>query len=92
MPGARNDARLNFRLSGELKKTIEDAAAELGQSVSDFALATLARKARSVLRDQATTRIGGRDRKRFMQLLDDTSTEPNEALSKAARRYRKQVG
>jgi len=92
MPGGKNDARLNFRLSGELKKTIEDAAAEMGQSISDFAISTLAQKARNVLRNQTITRLGERDRKQFMKLLDDTATEPNEALIKAADRYKKQVG
>ena len=35
MAETKNDARLNFRLTGELKKTIEAAASEMGQSVSD---------------------------------------------------------
>ncbi len=35
------DARLNFRLSADLKEVIEEAAASLGQSVSDFAVSTL---------------------------------------------------
>ena len=37
-----NDARLNFRLPADLKQTIEEAAARLGQSVTDFAVSTLA--------------------------------------------------
>jgi len=42
----KSDARLNFRLPEELKATIEKAAAQLGQSVSDFAVSTLVREAR----------------------------------------------
>jgi len=49
MSTAGSDARLNFRLSSELKETIEQAAAELGQSVSDFAVSTLVQSARKVL-------------------------------------------
>lgn len=87
-----NEARINFRLSGELKKTIEDAAAEMGQSISDFAISTLTQAARQILRDHAITRLSERDRRRFVALLDDVSTRPNKALTAAAKRYRKQVG
>jgi len=44
-----HDARLNFRLPADLKTTIEEAAACLGQSVSDFAVSTLAQTARNVI-------------------------------------------
>ena len=46
--GAR-DSRLNFRLPTDLKEVIEEAAATLGQSVSDFAVSTLVRQARTVI-------------------------------------------
>ena len=38
MPTTNSDARINFRLSLELKKTIEDAAAEMGSpsAISPF--------------------------------------------------------
>ncbi len=45
----RNEARLNFRLPADLKAVIEEAAATLGQSVSDFAISTLVQTARTVL-------------------------------------------
>ena len=92
MSSAKSTARINFRLRGDLKKTIEDAAAEMGQSISDFAVATLVQKARRILRDQQITRLSDRDRKRFVAMLDDSSSRPNEALVKAVKRYRKQVG
>jgi uncharacterized protein (DUF1778 family) len=91
MPGAKSEARLNFRLAGELKKTIEEAAAQMGQTVSDFAVSTLVRTARRILRDQQVTRLSERDRQLFVEMLDDQSTKPNRALVKAANRYRKQV-
>lgn len=91
MPVPKSQARLNFRLSGELKKIIEDAAAEMGQSVSDFAVSTLVESARKILHEQSATRLSERDRQRFAQMLDDPSSEPNEALVKAARRYKRQV-
>ena len=92
MPTAKCDARINFRLSSELKKTIEDAAAEMGQSVSDFAISTLVRTARKILHDQQVTRLSERDRQLFVAMLDDELTKPNDALMKAAKRYKKQVG
>lgn len=92
MSTAKSDARINFRLSSDLKKTIEDAAAEMGQSVSDFAIATLVQTARRILHDQQVTRLSERDRQRFLAMLDDESSKPNDALAKAAKRYKKHVG
>jgi len=92
MATTNSDARINFRLSSELKKTIEDAAAEMGQSISDFAISTLVRTARKILHDQQVTRLSERDRQQFVAMLDDESSNPNDALVKAAKRYKKQVG
>jgi len=89
---ARNEARLNFRLSSDSKVVIEEAAAALGQSTSDFAVSTLVQTARSVLRQQTVTELSNRDRDRFIALLDDAEARPNKALSEAARRYRKHLG
>ena len=82
--GAR-DARLNFRLSSDLKEVIEEAAAFLGQSVSDFAVSTLTQQARSVIEQRNVTLLSDRDRDRFITLLDDAEARPNAALIKAAK-------
>jgi uncharacterized protein (DUF1778 family) len=92
VPTTNSDARINFRLSSDLKKTIEDAAAEMGQSISDFAVSTLVQTARKILHDQQVTRLTERDRRLFMAMLDDESSKPSDALVKAAKRYKKQVG
>lgn len=92
MPGTTSDARLNFRLKGELKQTIEDAAAQMGQTVSDFAISTLVQASRRILHERQVTRLSERDRQLFAEMLDDQSTKPNKALVKAAKRYKKQVG
>jgi uncharacterized protein (DUF1778 family) len=89
--GAR-DARLNFRLPAELKDVIEEAAASLGQSVSDFAVSTLVQQARSVIEQRNVTTLSDRDRERFIALLDDAEGRPNAALVKAAKRYKKRLG
>jgi uncharacterized protein (DUF1778 family) len=89
--GAR-DARLNFRLPSDLKEVIEEAAASLGQSVSDFAVSTLVQQARSVIEQRNVTVLSDRDRDRFSDLLDEAEARPNAALTKAAKRYKKQLG
>jgi uncharacterized protein (DUF1778 family) len=91
MPTAKSDARINFRLSSELKQTIEDAAAEMGQSVSDFAVSTLVSTARKILHDQQITRLTDRDQQLFLAAIDGESSKPNDALVEAARRYKKQI-
>lgn len=86
-----SDARLNFRLTSQLKKTIEDAAAHTGQTVSDFAISTLVQASRRVLHEQQVTRLTERDRKIFVELLDNDSAKPNAALTRSAQRYKKEV-
>ena len=89
--GAR-DARLNFRLPSDLKEVIEEAAASLGQSVSDFAVSTLVHQARSVIEQRNVTALSDRDRDRFIALLEDAEARPNAALVKAAKRYKRSLG
>ena len=88
----RSDARINVRISSELKETIEDAAAALGQSVNEFTISTVVREARLVLQESQVTRLSNRDRDVFLQMLDDVDRKPNAALKAAANRYRKQRG
>lgn len=85
----RNDARLNFRLPSRLKRTIEQAAAQTGQSVSDFAISTLVRSAQEVMEQSTETRLSDRDRDLFLAMLDDVDARPNDALAEAAKRYKK---
>lgn len=92
MTESKNDARLNFRINSELKKTIEDAAVQTGQTVSDFAVSTLIQVSRKILMDEQVTRLTDRDRQRFAAMLDNESTKPNASLVKAAKQYKKQVG
>lgn len=87
----KSAARLNFRLPAEHKSAIEQAAAALGQSVSDFAVATLVQTAQRVIREHDTTVLTNRDRDRFLAALDDDSLRPNAALRKAAARYKRRM-
>lgn len=88
----RNDARINVRLPTELKRTIEEAASALGQTVSEFAISTVVREARQILQDAQVTRLSHRDRDRFLAALDAVDAKPNAALKAAARRYGKRRG
>jgi uncharacterized protein (DUF1778 family) len=88
----RRCAWLNLLLPTELKDVIEAAAARLGQSVSDYAVATLVQNARTVLQQHDVTMLSNRDRDIFVALLDDADDWPNKALVDAAKRYRKHFG
>jgi Protein of unknown function (DUF1778) len=57
-----------------LEKTIEDAAAEMGQSISDFLISHLVHAARKILHEQQVTLISERDRQVFAAMLDDESS------------------
>jgi uncharacterized protein (DUF1778 family) len=83
----KNDVRLDFRLNRRVKEVIERAAAVSGQSVSEFAVSTLYRTATEVLEKEQVTRLSNRDRDVFLALLDSDG-KPNEALKRAARRYK----
>ncbi len=85
------EARLNFRLASDLKEVIEEAATAMGQSVSDYAIATLVKSSQAVLQQTQTTVLSNRDRKAFMALLDDADARPNRALREAAKRYKKRI-
>ena len=91
MSTTRNNARLNVRLPSELKQTIEEAAAVLGQSISDFTISAVVREARHVIQDAQMTRLSNRDRDAFLAALESADTKPCDALKKAARRYKKRV-
>ena len=92
MAALPNDpARLSFRLSGDHKDLIEQAADVSGQSVSDFALATLLRASQEMIDQHGRTVIAREDQRAFLAMLDDT-TPPNEALRKAAAKYKASRG
>lgn len=80
-------ARLNFRLGQEQKTLIEQAARTIGQNVSDFAIGSMVRAAQETIQQATVTRLSNRDRELFLSMLD-SDADPNEALQRAASRYR----
>jgi len=91
MSSTKNQARLNVRLSSELKQLIEQASAVLGQSVNEFAVSTLLREARQVIQETQVTTLSNRDRDKFLAALDATDSRPSDALKLAARRYQRKM-
>ena len=83
-------ARLNFRLPTEIKKRVENAALVSGITVTDFAISALANSADEVLEQHQTRKLSNRDRNLFLAMLENPP-EPNEALRKAAKNYKKQI-
>ena len=91
MAASLSKARINIRLPDELKRSIEDAAASLGQTVSEFTVSTVVREARQVLANAQSTRLSNRDRDAFLAALADADAQPNTALKAAAKRYAKRT-
>jgi uncharacterized protein (DUF1778 family) len=86
------EARLDFRLPEAMKTVIEQAAAALGQSVSDYAVSTLVQNSRAVIEQRNATELSNRDRDRLLAVLDDAGARPNKALRTAAARYKRKLG
>ena len=83
----KQTARLDFRLQSEHKALVERAASAQGQTVTQFAIATLVKAAHESIQQAALTELSIRDRDVFLEMLD-SDAEPNAALKKAAKRYR----
>jgi len=82
-----SEATLDVRLPWAVKQAVEQAAAQLGQSVDEFAASVLASTAREVIDHRGVTVLTPRDWERFVALLDRPA-EPNAALKAAAQRYK----
>ena len=83
-------SRLNVRLDDSIKGLIEQAAALLGQSVSSFAVSTLAERARAVVDEHTTIRLTDRERDKFLAMLEEDA-QPNATLKAAAKAHRRRV-
>lgn len=76
-------ARLNIRLSTEIKERIEKAAIVSGVSLTDFTITNLSQVADEVLDSHRTRKLSNRDRDIFLTMLDDDVEKPNKDLKKA---------
>lgn len=87
---ARNSARLEVRLEERSKKTIEDAAALSGQSISDFVVSATLSHAMDLLERSRRIVLSKRDLERFLAALE-SEDQPNAALKKAVSRFNRKV-
>jgi uncharacterized protein (DUF1778 family) len=88
---ATKKTRLNFQVSSEHKQLLERAASICGQSVSEFAISKLLPLAEETVAEAERTQLTARDRDLFLKMLE-SPPEPNEALRRAAERYRECCG
>ena len=80
-------ARLSCRVSVRIKHQAEEAAALLGQSITDFTESALADKAQAVLERHERITLSDRDFARFVAAIENPAP-PTEALKKAMADYR----
>jgi uncharacterized protein (DUF1778 family) len=83
--------QIDLRLSPQAKQLLEDAACISGQSLHEFAVSTLLEQARRIVHANGITVLSNRDRDIFLAMLD-ADARPNEALRRAANRYKKKYG
>lgn len=80
--------RLAFRMKPELKERIEEAAALMGLSLTDFVLSTLSERAAEVLERHRRLTLSDRDRDRFLEALN----RPGRPIPALAETLAKQRG
>jgi uncharacterized protein (DUF1778 family) len=84
----RSDARIEARVSREQKELYDRAAAIEGITLTAFAISTMNRAATYVIQEYTNMVLSVRNQQTFVDALTNPP-EPNEALRKAARAYRK---
>ena len=82
--------RLEARISAEQKGLLVEAARLRGQSLSDFVVGSAQDAARQTIQDYHVITLSRRDQHVFVQALLEPPA-PNEALRKAAERYREET-
>ena len=90
MATTTKDERIDIRLNSEHKEALMRAAAMFGLSLSDFVVSKSLEAANEILQKHTIT-MSPRDLDKFITALSEDA-EPNEALKKAAKRYKKDIG
>ncbi|MGI9056564.1 MAG: DUF1778 domain-containing protein [Pyrinomonadaceae bacterium] len=89
MPDSTKEkTRLDFRITVEKKKVIEQAADLSGQTVSDFAVSVLVKTAHEVIKNHHHSTLSNRDRELFLALIE-SDEPPNSSLKNAVKTYKK---
>ncbi len=82
--------RLEARVSGALKREIQQAARLNGQSITDFVLASVSKAAREAIREHRVLELSAEDSRIFAEKLLNPPA-PNAKLKAAFQRHRKLV-
>jgi uncharacterized protein (DUF1778 family) len=82
---ATSNDRFSFRIGSQVKQSIERAAALRGQTLTDFAVATLSREADEILRAHQVLVLSNADRDAFLDALENPPKPNTKALRAAAR-------
>ena len=87
---SREESRMNFRLSSDIKRRIARAAALTGQDLTEFAVAALSEKADVIIERHDQMLLGSEEYNFFLDALGDATNvaEPSERSLAAAERYR----
>jgi uncharacterized protein (DUF1778 family) len=87
---SRKSGRLEARVTDEQKSRIQRAADLSGRTLTDFAVSALMEVAERTIREHEVMVLSERDSRVVFDALFNPP-EPNEALLRAARRYRELV-
>ena len=87
-PTSENYVRLSCRVRAQIKSRAEEAAALLGQSITDFTESALADKAQAVIESHSRISLSERDFKHFVAVLSKRK-KPTKALRDAVSEFRK---
>lgn len=74
-----SDARVTARMPSHIKRTIDEAAALSGSTLSQFLVQSAYEKAKKLISEEKVIRLGREDSKAFVEALERPA-EPNEAL------------
>jgi uncharacterized protein (DUF1778 family) len=83
---ANDYVRLSCRVHTQIKRKAEQAAAILGQSITDFTESALSEKAQTVLERHERIALSDRDFARFVELIDNPKP-PTPELQAAMKEY-----
>jgi uncharacterized protein (DUF1778 family) len=83
----QRDEKLQIRVDKATKLKIEQAASYTQKTLSDFVLENVVPVAERVIEEHTTIKLSPRDWAKLMTALENPP-EPNDALQKAAERYR----
>lgn len=81
--------RLSVRVSKRDRDMISEAAGLVGQSIEEFCESSVLQAARRVLGFPTKTSLSADDAQMLLAAFDDTTREPNAALKRAARLYKR---